>query len=296
MQANKQHSGCIVVNKPEGVTSHDVVAAMRRVLHMKKVGHAGTLDPMATGVLVVGFGSATRLLGYLGDSKSYDATIRLGQVSDTDDRYGTVITSDEHQRALISWLHSIVMGIGLPCDHDNGDQVLESHATSEQHEVHDVYKICEQHESNAACEQRNPFQFHEFREVSKSRQTCQPCNDKQLTAAIQQLLDEYFTGTIKQQPSSVSAIKINGQRAYDLVRQGQQVQLASRTIHIASCTAHRCAVQTLPNGQVVLDLALSVSCSSGTYIRAIARDLGQVLGVGGHLTKLCRTRLSLIHI
>jgi tRNA pseudouridine55 synthase len=203
--------GLVVVDKPAGWTSHDVVARMRRLAGTRKVGHAGTLDPMATGVLVVGVGRATRLLTYLvGADKTYTATIRLGVTTVTDDAEGD----------------------------------------------------------------------------PTSRQDAARLTRADVDTAVRDL-----TGAIAQVPSSVSAIKVGGQRSYARVRSGEQVELAARAV-----TVHRFEVlQVRPGvdeGQAVLDLDVEVEVSSGTYVRALARDLGAALGVGGHLTALRRTAVG----
>jgi tRNA pseudouridine55 synthase len=196
--------GLALLDKPSGLTSHDVVARCRRILRTRRVGHAGTLDPMATGVLVLGVGRATRLLGYLSAAdKDYDAVIRLGEATTTDDAEGEVVS---RQQANV--------------------------ATAD------------------------------------------------LTAAVARL-----TGVIEQVPSSVSAIKVGGQRAYARVRSGEAVELPPRTV-----TVSRFQVRDVAQVGEFLDVAVSVTCSSGTYIRALARDLGSDLGVGGHLRQLRRTR------
>jgi len=196
-------SGLVVVDKPGGMTSHDVVARVRRLAGTRKVGHAGTLDPMATGVLVLGVNRATRLLGHLTLSdKRYDATIRLGVRTTTDDAEG---------------------------------EVLETRST-----------------------------------------------DGVTTEAVRQALTG-LVGEIDQVPSAVSAIKVDGRRAYARVRAGEAVELPARrvTVHSLEVTA-----LDLPT------MDISVHCSSGTYVRAIARDLGTALGVGGHLTALRRTSVG----
>jgi tRNA pseudouridine55 synthase len=197
----------VIVDKPAGLTSHDVVARMRRIAGTRRVGHAGTLDPMATGVLVLAVGQATRLLQYLelGD-KCYHARIRLGQTTATDDADGPLV-----------------------------------------------------HETSAAA-----------------------IGEEQVRAALAPL-----TGQIMQIPSSVSAIKVNGERAYKRVRDGEDVQLAPRpvTVRRFDLTAFR------PAGPL-LDLDVVVECSAGTYVRALARDLGSGLGVGGHLTSLRRVQVG----
>lgn len=195
--------GLVVVDKPEGITSHGVVARVRRLAGTRKVGHAGTLDPMATGVLVLGVDRATRLLGHLMlTDKSYDATIRLGVATTTDDAEGEVV------------------------------------ATS------DASGVSEQ--------------------------------------AVRDALAT-FVGDIEQVPTAVSAIKVDGKRAYARVRDGEQVELKARPVTIHELTVHEVS---LP------DVRISVRCTSGTYIRAIARDLGSALGVGGHLTALRRTAVG----
>ena len=204
MSVPTTESGLVVVDKPAGLTSHDVVAHVRRLRGTRKVGHAGTLDPMATGVLVLGVNRATRLLGHLlVTDKVYDATLRLGTSTTTDDAEGELIAT-----------------------------VSTGHVTEEQ------------------------------------------------------ILTELsaFVGGIDQVPSTVSAIKVDGRRAYERVRAGEQVQLASRQVRIDSIEVHRVRL-----GDDNVDLNVSVRCSSGTYIRAIARDLGELLGTGGHLTALRRT-------
>lgn len=196
----------VVVDKPEGMTSHDVVARVRRTCGTRKVGHAGTLDPMATGVLVLGVERATRLLGHLMlTEKVYSATVRLGQATTTDDREGDVVSTA----------------------------------------------------STAHLEEAT------------------------VRAAL-----EGFRGEIEQVPSAVSAIKVDGRRAYERVRAGEQVELKARRVVVHDLAA--ADFQPAGADGELLDLSLTVRCSSGTYIRAIARDLGAALGVGGHLTALRR--------
>ncbi|MFB9956713.1 tRNA pseudouridine(55) synthase TruB [Cellulomonas denverensis] len=198
--------GLLIVDKPAGWTSHDVVAKARWLAGTRKVGHAGTLDPMATGVLVLGVGRATRLLTYVvGADKEYRATIRLGVSTTTDDAEGEVVA-------------------------------------------------------------RTPV----------------PEVPGGLAEAVRAL-----TGPIQQVPSSVSAIKIDGQRAYARVRAGEDVQLTARPV-----TMHEFEVGEVRAADGIVDLDVRVVCSSGTYIRALARDLGIALGVGGHLTMLRRTRVG----
>lgn len=232
MSESNISSGILVVDKPQGVTSHDIVAALRGALHTKRVGHAGTLDPMATGVLVIGFGQATKLLNYIVEhTKTYQATIRLGQTFDTDDATGTSIAlTDTQLRAL--------------------DEL-------------------------AALSENERFR------------------------TIQEQINAHFTGDIMQVPNTFSAIKVKGARAYDLAREGQEVTLQARPIHVDPWQIHDVreasfSVET-PNGmqQVTgLDVDVTISCSAGTYIRALARDLGAQLGIGGHLTRLRRTRVG----
>jgi tRNA pseudouridine55 synthase len=201
------------VDKPQGWTSHDVVGRMRRIAGTRKVGHAGTLDPMATGVLVVGINKATRLLTYIvGTSKTYTATIRLGESTVTDDAEG---------------------------------------------------------------------------EVTATRTTTGITEDA-IRAGVAAL-----TGEIQQVPSSVSAIKVNGERAYARVRSGEEVKLAARPVTIHRFEVHE--IRRVSVGEAAgeaVDVDVTVECSSGTYIRALARDLGEALGVGGHLTALRRTQVG----
>ncbi|WP_282202676.1 tRNA pseudouridine(55) synthase TruB [Kitasatospora fiedleri] len=204
--------GLVIVDKPEGITSHGVVAKLRWLAGTRKVGHAGTLDPMATGVLVIGVERATRLLGHLMlTAKTYEATVRLGQTTITDDREGEVTAS--------------VAADGV---------------------------------TRAAVDA----------EVAK------------------------LTGEIMQVPSKVSAIKIDGKRSYARVREGEDFELAARPTTVHAFTVHEARTAVAEDGTPVLDLDVTVECSSGTYIRALARDLGAALGVGGHLTALRRTRVG----
>jgi len=199
--------GIVVVDKPQGWTSHDVVGRMRRLAQTKKVGHAGTLDPMATGVLVIGIGKATKLLTYfVGHGKTYQATIRLGQSTVTDDAEGEVTSSA------------------------------------------DASGVTEFALADAVAE---------------------------------------LTGDIQQRPSAVSAIKVDGQRAYKRVRDGEDVELPARPV-----TVSRFEILELHREGEFLDVGVLVEVSSGTYIRALARDLGSFLGVGGHLTALRRTAVG----
>jgi tRNA pseudouridine55 synthase len=204
-------TGFVVVDKPAGWTSHDIVARMRRLAGTRKVGHAGTLDPMATGVLVVGIGQATRLLSFVtAADKAYDATIRLGVTTVTDDAEGEVTGRTDASAVAPEAIAEVVAAL---------------------------------------------------------------------------------TGDIEQVPSSVSAIKVDGKRSYARVRAGEDVQLKARpvTVSIFEVGAARPGVE---EGFAFHDLDVSVTVSSGTYVRALARDLGEALGVGGHLTALRRTRVA----
>jgi len=199
--------GFLVVDKAPGMTSHDVVAVARKALGTRKVGHAGTLDPMATGVLVLGFGNGTRLLQYITDGdKSYTATVVLGAATITDDREGEIIS-----------------------------------------------------------------------EVDASQVT-----DDQIKSGLAKMV-----GEIQQRPSSVSAVKVDGERAYDRVRAGEVFELAARTITISSLD-----ILEIRRVKLRIEVDIDVTCSAGTFIRAIARDLGSDLKVGGHLSALRRTRVA----
>ena len=199
--------GFLVVDKAGGMTSHDVVAVGRKALGTRKVGHAGTLDPMATGILVLGFGNGTRLLQYITDGdKSYLATIVLGASTVTDDKEGEVI------------------------------------ATTHAADVVDG----------------------EIAQVLKT-----------------------MVGTIAQRPSSVSAVKVGGERAYDRVRAGEKFELDSRQITISQLD-----ILAIRHLAATTEVDIEVTCSAGTFIRAIARDLGEALKVGGHLSALRRTRVA----
>lgn len=203
-------SGILLVDKPGGITSHDVVARVRRAFGTRKVGHAGTLDPMATGLLVVGVEAATRLLTFVvGADKTYTATIRLGATTGTDDAEGEITSTASAADLAALTPARIADGIAA------------------------------------------------------------------------------LTGTISQVPSAVSAIKVDGRRAYERVRAGEEVELAAREVVVS-----RFALLADRPGEGIRDLDVVVDCSSGTYIRALARDLGAALGVGGHLVALRRTRVG----
>lgn len=197
--------GILVIDKPSAWTSHDVVARTRRLARTKRVGHAGTLDPMATGVLVVGVGRATRVLGHLAlAEKAYDATVRLGRRTVTDDAEGEVVAA------------------ATAADTSEGEIRSE-------------------------------------------------------VAAL--------TGAIEQEPPQFSAVKVGGVRSYKRAREGGRTELATRDV-----TVHAFDVTRVRRYEDVVDVDVSIECSSGTYVRAVARDLGERLGVGGHLAMLRRTR------
>jgi tRNA pseudouridine55 synthase len=204
--------GLVIVDKPSGFTSHDVVAKLRGMARTRRVGHAGTLDPMATGVLVIGVGKATRLLGHLAlTEKEYVATVRLGQSTVTDDAEGETVAAKGASGIERESIDAVVAGL---------------------------------------------------------------------------------TGQIQQVPSKVSAVKVDGKRSYQRVREGQEVELAARPVTVSSFTVHEVREEQAEDGTDVTDLLVSVVCSSGTYVRALARDLGGELGTGGHLTELRRTRVG----
>ncbi|MDR1833331.1 MAG: tRNA pseudouridine(55) synthase TruB [Propionibacteriaceae bacterium] len=207
---NSPEAGLVILDKPAGLTSQQAVTRVKRLLGVKKAGHAGTLDPLATGVLVVGVGRATRLLGFVsGHDKEYRATVRLGQATSTDDAEG------------------------------------------------------------------EPLPGPEFSELpSRAR----------IEAAFAR-----FQGKISQVPSAVSAIKVDGKRAYALARAGEQVELSAREVEITRLDV---LSVTAVEGKPLVDVEIEVACSSGTYIRALARDTGRALGTGGHLTALRRTRVG----
>ena len=230
-------SGLMVIDKPAGMSSHDVVSRMRRISGTRRVGHAGTLDPAATGVLILGVNKATKLLTYLvGQDKTYDATIRLGIETLTEDAEG------EHTAA-----------------HPEAVEALTA------------------------------------------------VGPEQMRARILEAVAG-LRGDIMQVPSAVSAIKINGVRSYARVRGGEEVELPARPVTISEFTVHSVTagfaeyVVEDPEGEhmatsvPVVDCEVTVSCSSGTYIRALARDLGKALGTGGHLTALRRTRVGAVRL
>lgn len=196
--------GILVIDKPAGLSSHDIVGRMRWLLQTRRVGHAGTLDPFATGVLVVCIGRATRLVPWLTKTrKRYQATLRFGATSTTDDPEGEITLTEA----------------ALPTEDD-----------------------------------------------------------------LRAILPD-FTGTQQQRPPSFSAIRVNGRRAYKIARKGREVEMPQRTVHVESLSLVSC---TLQEG-LVLDAVIDVTCGSGTYIRALARDMGAALGCGAYLTALRRT-------
>lgn len=212
-------NGIVLIDKPQGFTSHDAVARIRRLAGTRKVGHAGTLDPMATGLLILGLGPSTRLLTFIvGLSKEYIATIRLGSSSSTDDAEGDLLGY---------------------------------------------------------------------------------APQAQLDRVTNELIAEGIiplTGEIEQVPSTVSAIKVDGKRAYDLARAGEEVQLKARAVTVYAFDIESITRGVDDEGHGYIDVEVRVECSSGTYIRALARDLGFKLGVGGHLTSLRRTRIGQFHV
>ena len=208
-------SGLAIVDKPAGMTSHDVVAKLRRIYGTRKVGHAGTLDPMATGVLVAGIERGTKFLAHItASTKSYKATIRLGAATTTDDREGEVTFTADPE--VITAL-----------------------------------------------------------------------DDASIDRAVADL-----TGDIMQRPTAVSAIKINGKRAHERVRAGEDVEIPARPVTVSRFDVVDRRRGGRPPADGFVDLNVEVDCSSGTYIRALARDLGEALGVGGHLTALRRTAVG----
>ena len=232
-------AGVLCVDKPSGLTSHDVVDRVRRRLGVRRVGHAGTLDPMATGVLIIGVGPTTRLLGIIGGhDKEYTATIRLGASTTTDDREGDVI-------------------------------------------------------------------------AQATTQDIQHVTDAAIAETVAQ-----FTGALEQRPSAVSAVKVDGKRAYQLVRDGEEVELPARAVTVEEftildirrddATAEGATDGATAEGATdgaddaagfsAIDVDVRVRCSAGTYIRSLARDVGEELGVGGHLTELRRTRSGTVDV
>ncbi len=263
--------GLVIVDKPGGMTSHDVVARVRRLARTRRVGHAGTLDPMATGVLVIGIEKATRLLGHLTlTEKTYEATIRLGLSTTTDDAEGEALPArGSAPPEPPDWP---ALGGDPPEPPDwpargSNPPLRSSGGTPSP----DPSKA-----PDGAPDERKGS-------VSSARIT-RACD------VSREMLDTEIaklTGAILQVPSSVSAIKVNGQRAYKLTRAGEAPELAARPV-----TIHEFRVTAIRQVGDFLDLDATIRCSSGTYIRALARDLGTALGTGGHLTALRRTAVG----
>ncbi|HLR56522.1 MAG TPA: tRNA pseudouridine(55) synthase TruB [Actinomycetales bacterium] len=204
--------GLVIVDKPAGITSHDVVSRARRIFGTRRIGHAGTLDPMATGVLVLGVNRGTRFLHYLtGADKTYEATIRLGATTTTEDADGEIVARAGATNITVADLEAGIAAL---------------------------------------------------------------------------------TGQVMQVPSAVSAIKVGGKRSYERVRAGEDVKLSPRPVMIVSFNLLSQRADQLADGTAVIDVEVAVTCSSGTYVRALARDLGQYLRTGGHLTRLRRTRVG----
>jgi tRNA pseudouridine55 synthase len=236
----------VIVDKPSGMTSHDVVARMRRLAGTRRVGHAGTLDPMATGVLVIGMEKATRLLGHLMlTEKEYAATIRLGQSTTTDDAEGEILQAGRPSPAASD------SAAGGPAQPAPAGVVAA--------------------------------------EISEATLRSAPAGvvAAETSEATLRSALAAFTGEILQVPPGISAIKVKGQRAYHLTRSGAAPELAARPV-----TVSRLELLAVRASGHLLDIDVAVTCSSGTYIRAIARDLGVALGTGGHLTALRRTRVG----
>ncbi|TPF94295.1 hypothetical protein BG22_05815 [Bifidobacterium sp. UTBIF-78] len=365
-----QPSGLFIIDKPQGVTSFDAVAAVRGALHIKKVGHAGTLDPMATGALVIAFGHATRLLNAIVEhDKTYEATIRLGLATTTDDAEGDVILRENADAVASRWRQ---LAAGGAAQSDAAESGAAEPGTAGDDGT------------DTACEADFGAGFGIDSRAGSRGSTAAvvalgttPATDDASVHdgvwhdLLTRTIGEHFTGDIEQVPNTFSAIKINGQRAYDLAREGKDVELKARPVtiseftvlgvragvvagtrpdeplqerdiagfpsaqphpsgwpgwsgsvrsanHIGDCTctdgrsdgcppasgladpasssgsdsatAEATASNVIPIS--VLDVDVRVSCSSGTYIRALARDLGEELGVGGYLTRLRRTRVG----
>lgn len=344
---NKQPelSGLVVVDKPLGVTSHDVVAAMRGELHMRRVGHAGTLDPQASGVLVIGFGHGTRLLNYIVDhTKTYEATIRLGQTSTTDDSEGEITT-----------VAPVMLADGAQGDAAKSAPVKSVDGTDGLTAEVTPVKLADDSSQSSDSSPDSDGDSGNVRVLTLQE--------------VEQAIKEHLTGDIEQVPSSYSAVRVNGRHAYELARQGKTVELDARPVTISEFTVlGACNAEvryTAENGKniteksgnsetsdgavstadssyaaadcetmdeptkaadgakkpkaaepsalsasvdsgvfnagfnnpaavttSVVDVDVRISCSTGTYIRSLGRDLGQLLGVGGYLTRLRRTRVG----
>ncbi len=267
--------GLVVVDKPAGWTSHDVVAKARRILGTRKVGHAGTLDPMATGVLVLGVGRGTRLLGHLAlTDKTYEATIRLGVTTTTDDAEGEVLaTSPVITRSLRG------DGRSLPSPES---QAIDARS------LRDDGGGLPPAEGQAAGARSLRDDGRSLPPVEGQVIQAVDVGTPRVLAAMAAL-----TGEIDQVPSSVSAVKVGGVRAYARVRAGEQVELAPRRVTVSAfeLLTRRDSVSGRPD-EAGDDLDVVVSCSSGTYVRALARDLGVALGCGAHLVALRRMRVG----
>lgn len=225
-------SGILLIDKPEGVTSFDVVSQLRHTLQTKKVGHAGTLDPFASGLLVCAYGSATRLLPYITHQyKTYDTTIRLGTSSSTDDCDGDIYP----QSLLIRQKMEDLLRTLPPSDIDTPSQKMW-------------------------CD-------------------------------VEEIVNTYFMGPIAQTPSKYSAVRINGKHAYELARAGEEVDIAPRSVIISSFNITKCKIIANENG-IFCDIDARITCSAGTYIRALGRDIGERMGLKAYLTSLRRIAIG----
>ncbi|MDO4913190.1 MAG: tRNA pseudouridine(55) synthase TruB [Bifidobacteriaceae bacterium] len=225
--SQKQSSGILLIDKPQGVTSHDIVAATRSALHMKKVGHAGTLDPMATGLLIVAFGNATKLLQYIiAHDKTYEATFRFGANTTSDDAEGDFLALD---KSSVEKLQYYVQHV------------------------------------------------------------------EEFERDLKESISQKFMGDIMQVPNTFSAIKVQGKRAYDLAREGKQVDLQARKITIFEYDLLSVSLVREEQAQYI-DCDVLVHCSSGTYIRALARDMGTLLNTGAYVTRLRRVSIGSMNV
>jgi tRNA pseudouridine55 synthase len=303
------------VDKPFGFTSHDVVAKMRGLAGTRAVGHGGTLDPMATGVLICGIGKGTKLLTYIsGSDKSYDATIRLGVSTTTDDAEGEVVSTNgaiwDYRDADSPDPVNCVTDLGSRLDETVDPDGSRLGASLEKMPLNGIFseraRAALERESNVSkpgsglnvtvdSNAEAPSRLCEEHGDEAIQKNTSSTRTPTVTApALQQGIDA-LTGSIMQVPTSVSAIKVDGQRAYKLVREGEQVELAARPVTVSEFKVWG-TNQTLAHGVPVLDVKVSVTVSSGTYVRALARDLGAALGTGGHLTELRRTRIGKVDL